>query len=188
MNEIIDHFLKMKNVERMQGTFKLRPYNLMEHSYAVTALFIEMSKREGIEITVQDITDVISHDLLETQTGDLIWSVKHFSDKTLQAWDVIEDEILDEFPELKYTDNLQLDSVKHRLFKACDNLDLWIFCMQEQEFGNDSRAIRDIISNCEMLIENRKFDSVGEYMKMYREKKDNDSASGSHRLRKGLCA
>lgn len=166
----ISYILMMKDIERMNGRFKLRQYNLMEHSYGVTALFFEFAQREGINIDLQDVKFVLNHDILEVVTTDLVWPVKNHSEKTKEAWEVIENEVLLANPDLEpYCDKAAhqlLGSLKHKLFKVCDLLDLWLFCQREKECGNNSVEIREIILNCENML-NGKFSTVTKYMEDY---------------------
>lgn len=156
------------NVQRMAGKPKLRSYNLVEHSFFVTSMFIELCRREDIEVHMEDVKKVMNHDLVETLTGDLLYPAKNLNEETSKAWEYIEDSIVKENPEfIPYTDKKirkGFSEKKWMLFKAADLLDLWIFCKEEQVLGNNAKEIQEIINNCERYLYNMNIDSVNDFI------------------------
>ncbi len=165
--EIINYLIKCKNVERLSGKFKHRGYNLLEHQYLVGMLFRHFASIEDVpyDIRVWDI--ILKHDIVETVTQDLVFPVKNFNKKTKKFWEEIEKEILSEHPKLfMYSNDYMkkaLTEGQYNLFKVCDLLDLWIFCKQEIQFGNNSKDMNDVVKKCEELILG-KFKSVNKFM------------------------
>lgn len=157
----IRYYQKCRNIHRMSMMFTLRPYNLLEHQYIVGMLFRKFASEEDVsyDINVWDI--VLNHDILEVVTTDLPWPIKNFNSKTKESWEVIENEILESnFQLQKYSDeNIKsnLNPRQFALFKACDTLDLFIFCKEEQELGNNSKDIKEVISNCFKIMDSLKF-------------------------------
>ena len=144
----------------------------MSHQFMVAALFRHFAITEGIEYDLEVFDLVFHHDMLEVETTDLIYPVKGYSKATKEAWSVIESEVLKSHFQLKqFSDEnikAKLNDEQHRMFKACDVLDLWIFCKEEQAIGNKSIGIHEVIGRCEELIYVKfHFDSVIEFMENY---------------------
>lgn len=168
----IRYYRKCKQIERLQGSFKHRTYNLLEHQYMVAVLFRHFALTESIEYDLEVFDMVMHHDILEAETTDLIYTVKNINQATKSAWEIIEGEVLAKNFQLKeFTDEKfkeKMTAEQHRMFKACDILDLWIFCKEEQAIGNKSIGIHEVIGRCEELVYGRfKFDSVIEFMENY---------------------
>jgi 5'-deoxynucleotidase YfbR-like HD superfamily hydrolase len=163
----IKHYQRMRNIDRISGAPKNRRYDLMQHSYMTTMLFMKFAKLEGIAIDMVVLDCVLHHDILEVLTGDLIWPVKNFSKKTKDCWEEIENEIVATNSEFKQYSDVEMKNtmtkIQHDLFKACDVLDLYIFCMEEQSIGNHSKEIMEVIYNCRATL-GGKFSSIDNYI------------------------
>jgi len=157
----IKYYRKMKNIDRMAMGFKNRPYNLLEHCYGVGMLFRHFASLENVpyDINVWDI--VLHHDIVEVETTDLPYTIKNFSQVTKQAWEEIEDELVSRHFQLEpYSDaeiKSSLTPLQFALFKACDMLDLWIFCKEEQAIGNKTRFVQEIVDNCIKVLNSLEF-------------------------------
>jgi 5'-deoxynucleotidase YfbR-like HD superfamily hydrolase len=166
----IKHYQRMRNIDRLSGTLKNRQYDLMQHSYMVAILFMRFSKLEGIPIDMVVLDCVLHHDILEVITGDLIWPVKNFSAKTKASWELIEEEIVNSNPEFKKYSDVEMENtmtkIQYTLFKACDVLDLYIFCMEEQTMGNHSKEVIEVIYNCRVMLDG-KFSTIDNYILNY---------------------
>lgn len=151
----IHYYRKMLNVQRLSGTSKLRSYNLAEHSYFVALLFQDFAKIEGIEYDIEVLEAVLKHDFLEVLTVDLPYHVKNHSKETQEAWETIENTIVkarkDEFAFPLMSDE-DIHSILNKeqfiLMKACDILELLLFCLEEWSLGNKTKALRVVIDNC----------------------------------------
>lgn len=166
----IDLYRKMKNLDRLNGKFKTRGYNLLEHSYMVAMLFKNFAYIEDISYDMQVFDKILHHDIVEVVTADLPWDVKNFSEITKNSWENIEKELISECKFLnRYTDdNFQFTESQYKLFKACDVLDLWIFLKEESSYGNKSNDVIEILDRCKtMLNEKYNFTSILTYMKEY---------------------
>ena len=168
----ISNLLKLKNIERLSGTFTHRSYNLMEHQYMVAMLFQEFSKQECIEITMDEFEACLKHDMLESITGDLINPVKKLNSITSECWDKIEDEVIQANTEFNDYSDMNIrgkfkNELNYSLFKVCDYLDLWIFCKEEFSVGNHHKDLVKVIYKCQELIGN-KFRSVKMFMESYK--------------------
>jgi 5'-deoxynucleotidase YfbR-like HD superfamily hydrolase len=173
-NEIVTYQRRMLNMQRLAGSPKLRSYNLAEHSYFVTALFIEFAKREGLSLSVESIEAVLNHDVVETITADLPYMAKNHSSATKEAWAAIEDELVGYHSNLsRFTDEglkETLPVTEYQLFKMVDILELWIFCKEEVALGNVSEAIFKVLRKCEEIIygSNPRFPSIEDFVAEYK--------------------
>ncbi len=161
---------KMLNVQRLTGTPKLRSYNLAEHSYFVGLLFMEFAEIEKIDYTKEDLSLVFRHDFLEVLSADLPYHVKNLSSSTKEAWEKIESEVVDsrekDFMYL-FTDEEMKSYMKpsvHKLMKACDILELYLFCREDYLLGNHSKEIKIIMENCKSIEKDYGFKSIIDYM------------------------
>lgn len=172
----IDILLGMKDIQRLPNTPHHRGYNLLEHGLVVGMLFRWFASEEDVAYDINVFDKVLLHDYVESVTGDLNACVKKFNDNTASAWDIIEWEICHGDPNLlPYSDESikeTMTELQYKLFKMCDYLDLWIFCRNEQAFGNTSAKLLTCIKNCEELLgrysENWKlFKSIQKFMNQY---------------------
>jgi len=169
--EILHSYRKMALIQRLSGTFKHRSYNLLEHSFMVQSYFKHFAKQEGIDYNLAVLDLVANHDIIETETGDLIQPVKALSEKTAHCWDSIEECVAEAFPHLqRYSDkNIEagMNKQQFRLFKEVDLLDLYVFCLEELKIGNQTDAICKIIHHCDVRFtrEDYPFLSIQEYIK-----------------------
>ena len=169
----IEHLRQMKNLNRFNGKFIFRSYNLMEHACGVTALFILFAKMEDISIDSEVIDLVLNHDIPEVVTTDLLHPVKNFSEETKKAWEVIEEEVLSAHMELvKYSSkNMKERMTKQQydLMKACDYFDLFLFCREEVNLGNNDPEINAAFYKCISMLKDCRFPNVVLTLKSYGE-------------------
>lgn len=172
INQTLAH-RRMLDVQRLSSSSKVRSYNLAEHSYFVLTLFQDLVKQEGMAYTVEDLYLVARHDYLETLTSDLIDPVKGFSQKTRDAWNVIEAEIVsqsqDQYLHLISDKELEeeLSEPIYRLMKECDRLELLMFCVEEAELGNRTSAMMAIVRTLREVLGRSVFDSVQVLLEFY---------------------
>lgn len=163
----IYYYRRLKNVNRLGNEPILRSYNLLEHSYMVTALFCHFAKIEGIKYTAKALEAIMHHDVLEVVTGDLPYNIKNLTPETKACWQAIERVTVEAFPELfEFTDESimrRLTSKQRKLFRVCDLLDLWIFLQEERRLGNTALPIHEIIETCKRKIQT-KYKSVDDFM------------------------
>ena len=152
---------------------KTRRNSLLEHQFMVAFLFKHFAELEKIKISLKVFDLVMNHDALESITSDLPWPVKNFTAITKKAWKELEHEIINYTPELRvYTDGglrRELTTEQHDLFKTCDTLDLWIFVQEEISYGNNSKDIKKVESNCLNIFRSiqTKFPSVENFLKSF---------------------
>lgn len=172
----IDILLGMKDIQRLPNTPHHRGYNLLEHGLVVGMLFRWFASEEDVAYDINAFDKVLLHDYVESVTGDLNACVKNFNDNTARAWDTIEWEICHGDTKLfPYSDESikgAMTELQYKLFKACDYLDLWIFCRNEQALGNTSFKLMECIKNCEELLSRYSnnwelFKSIQKFMQQY---------------------
>ncbi len=156
----------MMNATRLNGTFLFRPYTTALHCYYTGILFQTIALKEQILVTPANVDFVFKHDVFEVVTGDVLLPVKIHSKETKRKWDEIESEILETYPELRHLSDeyaeLNFGEMAFRLFKACDLLELFIFCIEEQKLGNLQVGI--VIVNCRKLLPEFKIGSITRYV------------------------
>lgn len=131
---------RMRDVRRLSGFHLTRAYSDAEHCYYTGLLFLALAKQEDVEISVDAVAWVLAHDAMEVVTGDLLYPAKHTSPDTKFAWNTIEKEIERAVPAMRgYSDDSGRAILGERawaLFKDCDSLELWLFCVEERHLGN----------------------------------------------------
>ena len=169
----IIYYRKMKNIDRLSMMFKNRPYNLLEHQYMVLVLFRRFASLEDVQYDMNVLDIIMNHDSVEAVTGDLPWNVKNFSLKTKEAWEIIEEDVVDVHFQLeKYTDKEIKKSLNERqydLFKMCDVLDLFIFVKEEIALGNTSKDMKKVEENCFKIFGSvkTKFPNIQKFIETY---------------------
>lgn len=152
----VKYYRKCKNVDRLSTSFKHRQYNLLEHQYMVAVLFKKFAELEKLDYGLKQFDIILHHDILESLTTDLIFTVKNLNKITKRAWEIIEEEVIKVNPKFeKYSDEAIKDGLNKKqfsLFKICDYLDLWVFCKEEEALGNKTKPIKKVIEKCEELI------------------------------------
>jgi len=173
----IEQLRKMRNIERLSSTFKIKNYSLAEHSYYIGILFIKLAEQENINLTSKDIETVLTHDFMETYTGDLVSTAKNLSSETIFNWNNIENEVAYKYNIHSYTDEgikkvLGEGSRKYNLFKLCDLLDLYLFTLEEKQLGNRTKGIERVYDVCrEEIIEicvKNDFKKIGALMNYFK--------------------
>lgn len=158
----------MLTIDRLAGKFKLRKYDLAQHSYFTGILFTHFAKLEGIEYSTEVLEIVLSHDLMEVQTADLPYPIKNLNEVTKECWASIESEAAKAFPEFqKFSDESiksSLTEEQFKLFKCMDYLDLFLFIHEEILLGNVTSEMVEIYERCIELAGNV-YKSVDDFMK-----------------------
>ena len=167
----IKYYRKMKNIDRLAQGYKNRSYNLLEHSYMVAMLFRHFASLEDVPYDMNVFDLVLHHDVVEVISADLPWPIKNFNDKTKEAWNIIEEEVIKKHFQLeKYSDeNLKkgMTTLQYSLFKACDILDLYIFVKEEISLGNKAVFIKEVEKNCQEILGSLEFPKIKKFIQEY---------------------
>jgi len=148
-------YRKMLNIQRLSGSPKLRSYNLAEHSYFLGILFSHFCDYIGVDYDVKSLQLVFSHDLLETETMDLPYHIKHLNSGTEECWDRIEYEVALAKGMLPYTDasiEKNLTEEQYIVFKVADTVELLHFMTEEIKLGNTTSTTYKVISKWERSV------------------------------------
>ena len=164
------HIRALKNMHRLSGLFTIQKYDTATHCYYTGILFEEIAAMEKMEVTAYEIQFVYRHDVFESVTGDLLLPAKTHSKKVSLCWNEIESLIVNErYGYLRsWTDGeaaKRFSSQAWRLFKACDLLELLLFCYEEIRLGNGTLGIARVIRNCRLLIESYRFQSIDNWLR-----------------------
>ncbi len=168
--KIFKHLRALKNTNRLSGIKTLQSYSVAEHCYYTGLLFEAIANHEKINITERELHYVFRHDIIETITGDVLLPVKIHSDTTRSRWEAIENEIVcNKYPYLKsYLDEympLLFSEESWNLFKACDLYELYLFCLEEVQLGNNNDGIISVIRNCCCLLPEFKINYITNKLK-----------------------
>lgn len=145
---------RMRDVPRLAGFFKTRPYSDAEHCYYTGMLFEDIAYADGVPVTKEEIYWVYRHDAFEVLTGDLLYPAKNTNRATQSFWESIELEIAERNPALApftdYEATRWFQPVSLALFKDCDSLELLMFCEEEKSRGNlllnaDGSSVIDVM-------------------------------------------
>jgi len=168
----VEYYRRMKNVRRLGVHTILREYNLLEHQYMVTMLFLKFAPLEDIPFDMKTLDLILHHDVLEIFTGDLPYDIKKINTLVEKSWDVVEQEVAHQHPQLKpYTDDQiesQMSPEVYKLFKACDMLELWIFIREEQVLGNNNRRLGEVERRAVRILSNFGFGSITQFINDFR--------------------
>lgn len=161
-SDLILRARKMNSVYRCSGTRLNRPYSLTEHGFHVAELLHILSRRIGVTVTGQDMFLAMNHDLMETETGDLLYPAKNLNETTKISWGHIEEQISHRIPALAPFEDRAIHSkmssaAVHALFRFCDMLELWYSMKEERELGNYSKDVLRIISVAENVLSQGEF-------------------------------
>jgi len=152
----LKYYSRLRNIQRLGLMFTHRQYNLMEHQYMCGILFRRFASIEDVAYDINTLDLVLNHDMVESISHDLPWTVKKLSKTTERAWEEIEDEIIKQnFQFEKYSDvNIKsgMTDIQFLLFKVVDYADLYFFIVEEIALGNHSKDILEVKQNCEHLI------------------------------------
>ena len=144
--DYLDGRRKLRCIQRFSMEAVIKPQNLCDHGYNVATMFYVVMKSMGESVSAETIFYVLQHDFVEHITGDLNVLVKTYNPETSEAWGTIED-IMVPAKLMDYTDSglkRVLTPIEHKVFKFCDSLVAWIYCLEEKSLGNTnlSNAIR----------------------------------------------
>jgi len=158
---------KMNSVYRCSGTRLNRPYSLSEHGFHVAELLYVLSARIGVVPTAQDMFLAMNHDMVETETGDLLYPAKNSSETTKIAWRIVEEQIISAVPALAPFEDHAIHSkmsseTVHALFRFCDMLELWYAMREERVTGNCSPDVLRILSVAERILRQSEFSDLFE--------------------------
>lgn len=154
----IKDLIHCRYVDRLQGKRKILKYDLMQHQWMTANLFIYFASLEDVSYTANELRLIMNHDILETITNDLPYTVKNFSEETRSYWGNIEDCIVGDIKNCylrQFTDQSikeHLTPRQYALFKCCDLLDLYLFVEEEACLGNVSRDLAEVKCKCEEII------------------------------------
>jgi len=156
---------KMNSVYRCSGTRLNRPYSLSEHGFHVAELLYVLSARIGVVPTAQDMFLAMNHDMMETETGDLLYPAKNANETTKIAWGIVEEQISKIVPSLAPFEDEAISKgmsseVVHSLFRFCDMLELWYAMKEERASGNLSNDVCRILSVAEHVLGQSEFSDL----------------------------
>lgn len=166
--ESVEQNRKALNVQRLSGSVKLRSYNLAEHQYFVGMMYLDIAREYKIVTTLRQIDVVFRHDMMETLTGDLIFTAKNLNRSVAECWAIIEENVQKSSDKMGVYTDFDIESImdpeKLLLLKLCDITELYLFCVEECRIGNFSEDIKTVIHNCKIIKDRLMKDNTYEFL------------------------
>lgn len=159
------NILKMSDLMRYNGRYKIKNENIAEHSFYVGYNVLNICHKYNIpdEIKLKALEFAVIHDIPELYTNDICYITKRDNPKLAAILDEVErDFVENEMPEIKDAFiKLQESkcSIEHLILKLADSLSVQQFANRELALGNKSddmleieRESRERCSNLENLL------------------------------------
>lgn len=151
MCKILDtNILKMSDLLRYNGRYKIKNENIAEHSFYVAYNVMNICKKYDISELdkCKSLEFAIVHDIPELYTNDINYITKRDNPELSKLLDNIEREFIvrgmplikDSFMEFQNDKN----SIPHIIVKLADSLSVLQFALREINLGNTSRDMREI--------------------------------------------
>ena len=157
--------LKMSDLMRYNGRYKIKNESIAEHSFYVGYNVLNICHKYGIsdEIKLKALEYAVIHDIPELYTNDISYITKRDNPKLAEMLNTVEREfVINEMPEIKEAFiKLQNSkaSIEHLILKLADSLSVQQFANRELALGNKSddmleieRESRERCSNLENLL------------------------------------
>lgn len=150
MNLTDNKILKMSDLLRYNGRFKIKNESIAEHSFYVSYNILNICHKYNLpdDIKLRALEYGVIHDIPELYTNDISYITKRDNPELAKMLDKIErDFVVNEMPEIK-TAFLDLQSNKssleHLILKLADALSVLQFAKRDISLGNVSKDMYDI--------------------------------------------
>lgn len=133
------------NTWRWPGRHTIGKQNIAEHHSIVTQLVLLIIDEYEIpeEYQMKAIRRAITHDLPEAFTNDIPFVIKRDYPDFAQAYDIVEDKIIEAFPQA-LQNKVPKDSIPWLVVKLADAIDVYLFTGAEIDLGNNNGEILEI--------------------------------------------
>ena len=142
LKDYLEKYDTLKNIKRFNMETVTEPQNLCDHGHGVGTLFYLLCKEMGVRFSSETLFMVMNHDFAEAYTSDLNRRVKDKTEKTSEAWKVIENSNLP-LSLICWTDESIKsflggpdESVRYRIFQIADEWEAMEYCLREVKRGN----------------------------------------------------
>lgn len=153
------NILKMSDLMRYNGRYKIKNENIAEHSFYVGYNVLNICHKYNIpdEIKLKALEFAVIHDIPELYTNDICYITKRDNPKLAAILDEVErdfvenemPEIRDAFFELQNSKN----SIEHIILKLADGLSVLQFASREISLGNQSEEMLEIQNESKQRVE-----------------------------------
>lgn len=153
------NILKMSDLMRYNGRFKIKDESIAEHSFYVAYNVLNICHKYGMsdEIKLKALEFAVIHDIPELYTNDICYITKRDNPKLAAILDEVErdfvenemPEIRDAFFELQNSKN----SIEHTILKLADGLSVLQFASREIALGNQSEEMLGIKNESKQRVE-----------------------------------
>lgn len=153
------NILKMSDLLRYNGRYKIKNESIAEHSFYVAYNVLSICHKYNIpdEIKLKALEFAVIHDIPELYTNDICYITKRDNPKLAAILDEVErdfvenemPEIRDAFFELQNSKN----SIEHTILKLADGLSVLQFASREIALGNQSEEMLEIHNESKRRVE-----------------------------------
>ena len=153
------NILKMSDLMRYNGRYKIKNESIAEHSFYVGYNVLNICHKYNIpdEIKLKALEFAVIHDIPELYTNDICYITKRDNPKLAAILDEVErdfvenemPEIRDAFFELQNSKN----SIEHTILKLADGLSVLQFASREIALGNQSEEMLGIKNESKQRVE-----------------------------------
>lgn len=151
MKKLYDlNILKMSDLLRYNGRYKIKNESIAEHSFYVAYNVLNICHKYNLSdaIKMKSLEYAIIHDIPELYTNDISYITKRDNPILSKVLEQIEtDFVVNEMPEIKDA-FLELQnskhSIEHLVLKLADALSVLQFAEREMSLGNKSEDIHEI--------------------------------------------
>lgn len=163
-NNLINvNILKMSDLVRYNGRFRLKDESIAEHSFYVAYNVIEICKQYNLSDNIKSkaLEYAVIHDIPEVYTSDLPYPIKRDNEDLSVILEKVELKYMEESMPTMYDAFLELqsnkESIEHIVLKLADTISVVQYTAREITLGNRSEEMKDIhedsIERVEKFIE-----------------------------------
>lgn len=150
--------LKMSDLMRYNGRYKIKNENISEHSFYVAYNVLTICHKYNLSdaIKLKSLEYAVIHDIPELYTNDISYITKRDNPELSKMLDKIEkDYIVREMPQISNSFiELQNNkkSIEHVILKLADALSVLQFATREVDLGNVSLDMKEIFAESSQRV------------------------------------
>jgi 5'-deoxynucleotidase YfbR-like HD superfamily hydrolase len=147
--KLVETYRRTNKVQRLAGHRILQYYSVAEHQANAAMLYVMYCKEMKEDVDGKLLSFILTHDILEVYTGDLLYPAKHAAPLD---WEKVEYAIVKRLKEEQgvdlddYTDSTLIDKEDIEIWRLCDMTELYCFCRDETSLGNSTKELREVMS------------------------------------------
>lgn len=153
------NILKMSDLMRYNGRYKIKNESIAEHSFYVGYNVLNICHKYNIpdEIKLKALEFAVIHDIPELYTNDICYITKRDNPKLAAILDEVERNFVEnEMPEIRgafFELQNSKNSIEHTILKLADGLSVLQFASREIALGNQSEEMLGIKNESKQRVE-----------------------------------